>query len=581
MIVKENIKYYIQIIVILFELLSQSHSYDSAFLYMFKKYFPQAYCSVGGYFVTTNKYCTRHIDLLTLPSNLYNSKLSNLCLVNVVSRKMSDGPINIPSLEDIEKRVTKSHLQSLCQQCSLSMSGSMILLLNRLRNYANNFIKQEKRRRYLLSSKVKYGIHEEGYGKVKYVETGGDNSIFYDNEESEECVYISIVRKLGDQSFFYKNTNGLIKNGDKEMTAYLSGNQNITARLNLDIDLNAENIDIIKKGKSITPFEHISSRISTNNECKTSYRFLLEDLVKTLLNYSFLQMKFDSSYIPNNVLSRATDAIRFDNGALLNDVLRQYECKGNYLQIRKVAFFLNGYRNAEDHKIARNTCSMLLGLLITDGVEVLDKMLSTMVKRKYCAGEINDNFLKYLDDIIWTQEKKKRLQSISSCNKDGDFFVLPNQNDINIQYIHDEELIFHEHNELTSEKKLPIKYFNEFDAKDRSLQGRVVYLLKLLRYRIKTEAAFPSDEKGEYLRLLVYCINTSNDIERKELIDKYLGSSAVRLNSFLELVLSYLDYVERKFQKLGQFKYNMLNIHTLRGLVNTVNNLRDQHFSMK
>jgi len=202
-------------------------------------------------------------------------------------------------------------------------------------------------------------------------------------------------------------------------------------------------------------------------------------------------------------------------------VLRQYECKGNYKKIRKLSLFLNAYRTAEDHKVARNTCSMMLGLLLRDGVEALDKMLSTMVKSKngkiVRVGEINDNCLKYLDDIIWTQEKKKQLQSFSLANKEGNFVVLPNQHDINIRCIHDEELNFHEHNELTTGKMLPNQYFDDFDSKDKSLQGRVVYLLRLLRHRIKTEIAFPNDDKGEYLRLLVYCINTSNDIEKKRI----------------------------------------------------------------
>jgi len=257
-------------------------------------------------------------------------------------------------------------------------------------------------------------------------------------------------------------------------------------------------------------------------------------------------------------------------------VLRQYECKGNYKKIHKLALFLNAYRTAEDHKVARNTCSMMLGLLLRDGVEALDKMLSTMVKSKngkiVRIGEINDNCLRYLDDIIWTQEKKKQLQTLSLANEEGNFVVLPNKHDINIQCIH---------NELITGKILPNQYFNDFDSKDKSLQGRVVYLLRLLRHRIKTEIAFPNDDKGEYLRILAYCINTSSDIERKELIDKYLGSSTLRLGSFLELVLSYLDYAERTFQKPCQFKSNMLNIRILRLIVNTVNDLRDQCFTMK
>ena len=54
---------------------------------------------------------------------------------------------------------------------------------------------------------------------------------------------------------------------------------------------------------------------------------------------------------------------------------------------------------------------------------------------------------------------------------------------------------------------------------------KLVMILKLLQSRIKAEALFPNDEKGQNLRVLAYCLQSQTEKEWKKLILEYFGSS--------------------------------------------------------
>ena len=59
----------------------------------------------------------------------------------------------------------------------------------------------------------------------------------------------------------------------------------------------------------------------------------------------------------------------------------------------------------------------------------------------------------------------------------------------------------------------------------KSAQEKLLLLLKLLRERVKIEAAFSHDEKSRNLRILAYCLNLESDKLRKELIIQEFGAT--------------------------------------------------------
>eukprot|EP00978_Attheya_sp_CCMP212_P038695 scaffold194420_cov55-Attheya_sp.AAC.1 len=105
---------------------------------------------------------------------------------------------------------------------------------------------------------------------------------------------------------------------------------------------------------------------------------------------------FDASRVPTELLNEASSPIRAGNGDVLRDVLSEMDIQaighdglngddveqggGHYREVQKVAAFLEGYRQAEVRKMSRETASLLLDRLVTEGVNGLDFMLATMTK---------------------------------------------------------------------------------------------------------------------------------------------------------------------------------------------------------
>ena len=58
-----------------------------------------------------------------------------------------------------------------------------------------------------------------------------------------------------------------------------------------------------------------------------------------------------------------------------------------------------------------------------------------------------------------------------------------------------------------------------------TVQEKMLLLLKLLRDRVKVEAVVGNDAHARNLRILAYCLKSSGDEERQQLIMEELGNS--------------------------------------------------------
>jgi hypothetical protein len=266
---------------------------------------------------------------------------------------------------------------------------------------------------------------------------------------------------------------------------------------------------------------------------------------------------FDPSKVPTDMLTSASTSIRAGRGKVLQEVLREFELRsvghdgaagdkierggGHYLQVSKVRSFLEGYRRAEVRRLARETATLLLDKLVSEGIEGLDIVLASMTRSSddtnQDAGELNDSLLDYLNDAIRQQEKKVD-QLVDSVKKVAEL----------------EGVVAEEPEDLIdklwtveSEEGQRVETFDPKDPKNKralraefekaqretqpqlilpkSAPEKLLLLLKLLRERIKTEAAFSHDEKARNLRVLAYCLHLDSDVQRKELIMKEFGSS--------------------------------------------------------
>ena len=274
---------------------------------------------------------------------------------------------------------------------------------------------------------------------------------------------------------------------------------------------------------------------------------------------------FDPSKVPTHILTEASQALRANRGQVLQDVLREFELRaigqdgmkgdniedggGHFKEVAKVRAFLEGYRRAEVRKSARVTVTFLLDKLVSEGIEGLDMTLATMSRSSDDSAsmddayELNDSLLSYLNDVIRQQEKKvDRLRSSESggstslatsddssaleegdpinslwnraVDEDGEVIESLDPNDKRVQQALKEELEKSERDNGLMTQIIP-----------ESAPEKLLLLLTLLRERIKTEAAFPNDERSRNLRLLAYCLHCRNAADREELVLKDIGRS--------------------------------------------------------
>jgi len=318
---------------------------------------------------------------------------------------------------------------------------------------------------------------------------------------------------------------------------------------------------------------------------------------------------FDPSRVPASILTENTKAIRTGNGDALRKVLNDFEMQaigldgragddkdrggGHYLEVQKVTNFLEGFRKAEVRRVARETTTMLLKRLVTDGVKGLDEMLMVMTKGGDSSTDesLNDSLVLYLEDAIRQQEKKvgkkvgihdikgswkemtanvkeddldtANLWNVTTNGK-GEVIESLDPNDPSVKEILESQL------KSSAEKKVraPIS---------TNPAEQLLILLTLLKERVKAEAVFSNDEKGRNLRVLAYCLHAANEKEREAIVMDHFGSSLDRLDSFSELLTSAIDYAECTSHQLQPSKSGPLDIRLLNTIKDTVKGIMNRN----
>jgi len=318
---------------------------------------------------------------------------------------------------------------------------------------------------------------------------------------------------------------------------------------------------------------------------------------------------FDPTRVPTSMITQASKYLRVANGESLRKVLSEYEIQaigydgmagddkrkggGHYLEVKKVEAFLQGYRSAEIRRVARQTTSLLLDKLITEGVKGLDRTLMLMSRggdESSEVGELNDSLMSYLDNIIKQREKSIALQGdenrvlkldapesnvnfkrTKDINEDGILWNVTqtasgiietlNPNDPKILQI------------LTDEVN------DNIETEARSIMctsEKLLMILKSLRDRVKAEALYPNDEKGQNLRVLAYCLHSGSEHEQKKIILDYFGFSLGRLDIFSNLVSDALEYAESTSHQLHPSRNRPLNVKSLANIRAIVESLKEK-----
>lgn len=288
---------------------------------------------------------------------------------------------------------------------------------------------------------------------------------------------------------------------------------------------------------------------------------------------------FQPERISPDLLSRSSAALRTDNGGALKEVLDEYELQaighdgmaaddvskggGHYREVTKVGSFLEGFRKAEERRVARETSTILLDRLVREGVKGLDSLLAGMVREgsevdyvngEVGAGELNGALVRYLEEAIREQEKRvKNAPSAGEKNNDINLKNAPvsaEEGDVvemawNITRGDDgtivetidpgdpavSQVLREELEKTTGDYTQAGIQGNRLQEGDSTLldmmtvQEKMLLLLKLLRDRVKVEAMVGNDAHARNLRVLAYCLKAGNEEEREKLILEELGNS--------------------------------------------------------
>jgi hypothetical protein len=328
---------------------------------------------------------------------------------------------------------------------------------------------------------------------------------------------------------------------------------------------------------------------------------------------------FDPSKLPPDILASSSRALRAGRGKVLEDILREYELRavghdgmagdniekggGHYREVNKVRAFLEGYRKAEVRRVARETTTMLLDKLASEGVQGLDFMLASMTKA-------SDDLVEYLGDAIRQQEKKigKMIKEEQLINPEID--MTANLWEVTEENGQRYETLDPSNPEvqrvMAEEQRKSQAGPMATSIRDKAAPEQILILLNLLRDRIKAEAAFSNDEKGRNLRILAYCLNFESDNDRKMLLMKEMKNSmevspyrrqslcspvslcfarintflfvnfTQRIESFAELVSSSIDYAESTSHQLQPAKGSKpLNVNLLKRIHKMAQDIRD------
>ncbi|EED91118.1 predicted protein [Thalassiosira pseudonana CCMP1335] len=331
---------------------------------------------------------------------------------------------------------------------------------------------------------------------------------------------------------------------------------------------------------------------------------------------------FQSERIPPGLLSESSYDLRLQNGNALKEILSEYEIQaighdgmaaddvekggGHYREVEKVGSFLDGFRKAEERRVARETSAMLLDRLVKEGIVGLDQMLSGMVREgedpSYLGaesgqvGELNSALVRYLEDAIREQERRVERSQDSNKKVTGDnapSSIEEDGLDLAWNVTHGEDGTIIEtidpnnplvgqmiKDELQRSKGQDGKQ-TESDFQRMTVQEKMLLLLKLLRDRVKVEAVIGNDSHARNLRILAYCLKARSDEERHQLILDELGMSLDSLDVFSDLVSSSIDYAEARSnddfmpgQKEKAPVSPLLNVSKLRSIKDTVERIK-------
>lgn len=535
--------------------------------------------------------------------------------------------------EQLLEEVDISTLQNLCEQYSLSSSGSKQDMLQRLREFANEQAEADQQRRKgraarveaSLEGKARHTILDEGF--VEDVEEEEDaNGYFYyaaalteEEKKKEEEEKRRQKLKLKKQQMA-KSSSHLTsppipedikpnEKGERVVTVYSTTDKNdmtgVTAQTPFaDMSMDGagyqqRSIGTDQPEQSLIggPFGDTSGskRKKADADVAEKAKEKIREVVRSLLAttgapafqddyeegddmlaansfsspYGFTG--FESDRIPPETLSSSSASLRVQNGAVLKEVISEFEIDaighdgmaaddkskggGHYREVEKVGSFLDGFRKAEERRVARETATMLLNRLIKEGVKGLDELLSGMLREgeepnygedSDQIGELNGALVRYLDESIRDQELRAKMQKVEpnprneiievedememmwnvTRSADGTTIETIDPNDPSVSKMLQDELRKSEHTDTRRQEE---------QLRSMTVQEKMLLLLKLLRDRVKVEAVIGNDAHARNLRLLAYCLKAGNDEERQTLIKDVMGNSLDVSSSRLEL----------------------------------------------
>ena len=526
--------------------------------------------------------------------------------------------------EQLLEEVDISTLQNLCEQYSLSSSGSKQDMLQRLREFANEQAEADQQRRKgrtarveaNLEGKARHTILDEGF--VEDVEEEDANGYFYyaaalteEEKKKEEEEKRRQKLKLKKQQMA-KSSSHLTsppipedikpnEKGERVVTVYSTTDKNdmtgVTAQTPFaDMSMDGagyqqRSIGTDQPEQSLIggPFGDTSGskRKKADADVAEKAKEKIREVVRALLAttgapafqddyeegddmlaansfsspYGFTG--FESDRIPPETLSSSSAALRVQNGAVLKEVISEFEIDaighdgmaaddkskggGHYREVEKVGSFLDGFRKAEERRVARETATMLLNRLIKEGVKGLDELLSGMLREgeepnygedSDQIGELNGALVRYLDESIREQELRAKMEKVEpnprnsneiievedemdmmwnvTRSEDGTTIETIDPNDPSVSKMLQDELRKSEHTDTQRQ---------EDQLRSMTVQEKMLLLLKLLRDRVKVEAVIGNDAHARNLRLLAYCLKASSDEERQTLIKDVMGNS--------------------------------------------------------
>jgi len=592
----------------------------------------------------------------------------HIILPATIERAGDESTIEEEDDETLLESIDPSTLQNLCEQYSLSTSGTKQEMLDRLREFANEQANLDRQRRKGRSQRVEANL--EGKARHTIMEQdaffGGneDGDEEEDEEEMQGYFYYAAAetpiekqqreqeeRKKQKQKMELarkKSTEHITappvppenakvnEKGERVVTVYSTTDKNdltgMAAQTPLADSMSLDNVRYNQKSTTFRedrpedslvggPFGDTTGArrkkadASRNEGAQEVLRQVVRELLATTGAPAFQDdddaddddemktMAFSSPYgftgfqperIPPDVLSRSSAALRANNGIVLKEVLSDYELQaighdgmaaddiskggGHYREVVKVGSFLEGYRKAEERRVARETSTLLLDRLVKEGVKGLDALLAGMVREgddvNYAdgaggAGELNGALVRYLEEAIREQEKRVKQTTLSMNERNGDNHLLQE----GASDVKDEEVdlvwnvtrgedgtvietidpndpavgrMLREELEKTNNGDIDGAMNGVNALVTMTVQEKMLLLLKLLRDRVRVEAVIGNDEHARNLRILAYCLKAANDEERHQLILEELGNSLDSLDIFSDLVTASIDFAEAR-----------------------------------